>query len=93
MDAAVSVTPSIKQTTMAAGVLRIILDEFAVLDDRSNLGWFDHPLGPCHLPNCVRQEEQAVCSGASDLVKDRRHRLLEFGLGFRSDEPLPEAIP
>lgn len=76
MDASVSVTPSVKQTTVAAGVLRIILKEFAVLDDRSNLGWRDHPLRPCHLPNCVRQEEQTVCSGAPDPVKDPMHRLL-----------------
>ena len=93
MDAAVAVTSPVEQTTMATGVLRIVFDEFAVLDDRSNLGWRDHPLRPCHLPNCVRQEEQAMCSGASDPVKDRMHRLIEFGLGSRSDEPLPEAIP
>ena len=55
---------------MAARILRIILDQFTVLDNRSDLCRRDHSLGPRHLPHRVRQKEQTPRGGASDLCND-----------------------
>ena len=39
MDAAVAVSSAVKKATVATCILRIVLDQFAVIDDHSNLVW------------------------------------------------------
>ena len=55
---------------MAACILRIILDQFTLLDDRSDLRRRDHSLGPRHLAHRVGKKEQTLCGSASDLRND-----------------------
>ena len=59
-----------KQATVAAYILWIVLDDGSLLDDRSDLTWCDHSVRVGHLMNCVRQEEQPLRSGASDFLDD-----------------------
>lgn len=70
MDASLPVPLTKEQTTVTARILRIVLDEIALLNDRSNLTRSDHSLRPRHLPNGVGQEEQALRSSAFDLLDD-----------------------
>ena len=57
-----------KQATVTAYVLRIILDDGTLLDDCSDLAWCDHSVGTGHLTNCMWQEEQPLHRGASDFL-------------------------
>ena len=59
-----------KLATVAAYILRIILDDGTLLDERTNLAWCDRSVRVGHLTNCVWQEEQPLRSGASDFLGD-----------------------
>ena len=60
---------AMQQAAMAACVLGIVLDQFAVHDDISNLTGCNHPVRACHLANCMREKEYALSGGASYLFK------------------------
>ena len=70
MDAPLPAASAIEQATVAARVLRIILDEIALLDYCPDLPRSYHSLRPRHLPNRMRQKEQTPRGGASDLPYD-----------------------
>ena len=63
---------------MTARILRIVLDEIPLLNDPSDFTRSDQPFRSRHLPNGMRQEEQASRSSAFDLLND------SFGI-HRSD--------
>jgi hypothetical protein len=54
---------------VAAGIVRIVFDDLAALDDHSDLLRADHPVRPGHLSNRVRQKQQPAAR-RSDLSQD-----------------------
>ena len=63
VDASLPDSSAMEQATVAARILGIALDEITVLDDHADLARGVHSLGPRHLSNRVRQEEQTLRSG------------------------------
>ena len=70
MDLSIPVSATMKEATVSAGILGIVLDQLSLLDDFSHLTKCDHSVGPRHLSHRVRQEEQAPCGGVFDSLGD-----------------------
>ena len=70
MDVSLPVPAAMEQATVSPRIVRIVLDQFTLLDNFPDLPGCDHPLRPRHLPHRVRQEKQPPCGGASDLLND-----------------------
>ena len=71
MDASLPVPSTKEQATVTTLILWIVLDHIALLNDRPHFNRRDQSLRPRHLPDGVRQEEQALRSRALDLLNDR----------------------
>lgn len=70
MDVSLSISAAVEQATVSPRIFRIVLYQFAVLDNLPDLAGGDHPLRSPHLPDRVRQEKQPPRRGASDLFND-----------------------
>ena len=68
MDVSLPGSTAMKQATVSPRIFRIVLDQFAALDNVPDLAGGDHPLRSRHLPHRVRQEKQPPCGGASYLL-------------------------
>ena len=70
MDVSLPASAAMEQATVSPRVFRIVLDQFAALDNLPDLAGCDHPLGTRHLLHGVGQEKQPLCGGVSDLLND-----------------------
>lgn len=70
MNVSLPASVAVEQATVSPRIFRIVLDQFAALDNFPDLTGCDHPLRSRHLPDRVRQEKQPPRRGASDLFND-----------------------
>ncbi len=61
---------AMEQATVSPRIFRIVLDQFAALDNFADLAGCNHPLRSRHLPHGVRQEKQPLCGGVPDPLND-----------------------
>lgn len=70
MDWAIATTKTQYQAAMPSSILWVILNHFTSSNDRLNLVGENHPIGPRHLPNGVRQKQQPLTGGSPNLLKN-----------------------
>jgi hypothetical protein len=70
---------TVQQTTVSTRILGIVLDQCAALDDLPDFARREHALGPAHLPDGVRQEQQAPRGSGTHAIDDVRPGRHEAG--------------
>ena len=74
MDLSAGLACSQYQTTVAARVLRIILNDLTPQDNAANLLHANHSIGARHLSDGVGKKEQFLPSGSVDQGRDFAHK-------------------
>jgi hypothetical protein len=58
-----------EQGTVAPGIFRVVLNQFARIYHLTHLGWRYHAVGSGHLAYCVRQKEGSLVCAVPDQGK------------------------